>query len=242
MRDVIWVMPSLAKSRMEPTRDVTAQDMFDTAGYPFKLFVIGNNDPSPPGEYRHDLYTKIVPRGNIGICKALNLVWRKYAGAGVYLGFCADNFTSSRGWLKTYMDLFDAEPGIGLISSFLPGINRGHDRLDRCDINVSGGVRWVNTTGLPSKAILASPDLVERIGFWNEELKVYGRVDADYEQRAALAGFMVAYIVGDVLMERIGEDKKGYLSWKITVNKMSAQIFEHHLEGYKSGKRSLYIP
>jgi len=185
------------------------------AGFPHQIVVVDNASVDGTREYLQSLLAEgsihrlALLDENMGVAPAFNLGW-ELCPADYYMKVDNDVEFHRPGWLAELTGYADAYPEIAMLGF---GCN-------------SSGLRYASVTdavlhyqGHVGGCALIRRDVLDKLGWWNEDYGLYGEEDSDYGLRARLAGYVNLTLCDRErphisYTERLDPDFGQYSSWK----------------------------
>ena len=120
-------------------------------------------------------------------------------------------------WLKTIVDHYEAIPNTGIISIYSMAIEKLPERLrDKPEGKVINGKHIIGA--MPMGAKFLSRDLKRKVGYYKEDLGLYGWEDVLWAERAEKVTKemgLVNYIIKDFYADHLGHtDAADYVAFK----------------------------
>ena len=171
----------------------------DASVTPCELIIIDNGSNDGTAQWLHDHYDdltlaghKVILNGwNAGIPVALNQ--GLLVAEGDLFVHAASDIHMEAGWLERLFDAFNSTPRLGV-----SGV--GHDGLNGIGLTPEtvDGVEFLTppSDAAIGPALCFPADVQRRLGWFNEELGLYGREDTLLCRRARAAGYLVSYVAG----------------------------------------------
>jgi glycosyltransferase involved in cell wall biosynthesis len=239
-------------NRLDETRR-TLESVKKHTHMPHFLIVVDNGSEPHVNEYlrearAHGLIDHLFVLGNnYGISCAVNVGWRM-APASYYMKLDNDMEIIMPGWLDSIFARWRhcAQPSIiGPI---------WHDRIPwRAGERVitPDGELYTARKSLPGCAFIVPRQVVESLGYFNEDYGLYGAEDADYSVRVLVAGFGRYAFEADPLMAHLGISSEMYEEHGIDKNSIdktfagseeSLGLYSANEYMFKMGIRDLNVP
>jgi len=229
-------------NRLECTR-ICIDSLRRLAGFPHKIVVVDNASTDGTREYLQGLLAEgVIHRlalldENMGVSPAFNLGW-ELCPADYYMKVDNDVEFHRPGWLAALVGYAAAHPEIAMLGF---GCNSSGLRF----APVADAV--LHYQGHVGGCVLIRRDVLEKLGWWNEDYGLYGEEDSDFGLRARLAGYVnltlcdpdrpfISYTEG--LDPRFAQ----YSDWKRAERKGNLHFrFQFNDILFKFGLRPLYV-
>lgn len=229
-------------NRLECTR-LCIDSMRRLAGFPHRIVVVDNASGDGTREYLRQLLAEgVIHRlalldENMGVAPAFNLGWELFP-ADYYMKVDNDVEFLRPGWLETLAALADGHAEIAMLGF---GCN-------------SSGLRYapekeavLHYQGHVGGCTLIRRDVLEALGWWNEDYGLYGEEDSDFGLRARLAGYANLTLCDPErpfirYTERLDPDFARYSEWKTANRKKNVSFrFTFNDIMFKFGLRPLRV-
>lgn len=250
-------------NRLDYTRQCLPS-ILERTRYPYRLTVVDNGSSDGTPAYLSDLalqgiiHNLFLLPANIGVAKAANIAWHAEPNARATLKLDNDIVIKKDDWLSDMMAVLENVPSIGLLAYNVEPVSyplheeNGYRIRIKPKANVGGAT------------VLVPRGTCELLGYWSEELGLYGEEDADYGARVRLSGLHNAYmededalfhlpagkaavIANDSLAARDGleeDNDRDYRHWKDAERRKNLDdprsAFHRNLAGYQAGWMPLY--
>lgn len=192
---------------------------FENTGFPdFPLFpgeIIWYDNGSDPQElsklecgFAHIL---MHDRENKGVAKGYNRALAMATGDFIMITGC-DRLMPVR-WLTTWINAFLTIPNTGIISCYSKPIEEVPERI-RGDVVYGCEGTPTYRPAIPMEARILRRDLFREIGYFKEDLGLYGWEDVLWSERAekvTAAKGLVNYVIHDMMSEHLGDE--GVNAW-----------------------------
>ena len=232
--------------------------------FPHVITVADNNSQDGTRDYLSRLHSKgiiknlILLNENIGIARASNLAWQMEPEAEYYLKYDNDIVIQKKNWLSDMITVVDAVPEIGVLGyNFEP---KSYPLVTACGVKF----RYKEIENIGGACILIPKRTKNKIGYWCEDYGLYGEEDADMGWRIRLAGLINTYMEDEDIGIHLpggkaasitrgswasnniqeAELEQEYRLWKDQQrrqNFLPESRYKTNTNGYKTGKRSLFI-
>lgn len=201
-----------------------------------RLVIVDNASAQETKTYLESLQKKDTPietvllrnEANKGFAGGMNTGMR--FSDSPYVCLMNNDTLASDGWLDRMIEVFDANPQIGLIN---PTYNAGDEPCDEKslvlksrEISVHKG-KWIETSGVNGFCMAIKRAVIDKIGYLDE---IYERgffEDTDYCRKAAEAGFISALAKGAYVYHHC---HKSF----VTVDKKGEDIFQKNKRIFES--------
>lgn len=174
----------LTINRFQLTKEISSHNL-TRANYPFELLVLDNGSTQPELINFIDSLNPAVfikSKSNQGVAKGLNVLMK--LAKGTHFFHMANDILLPQNWLRELMVWYENVPNAGMA-----GIHCVETLHPLNEHGVHAG--W-NVFG----SSMISRQVVEMIGYYNEDYNPYGLEDSDYHWRLNKSGFVNFYIPG----------------------------------------------
>lgn len=173
-----------------------------------------------------DKVTLIESDENLGFIRACNLAFKEVVAPYV-LFFNPDAYFVDPDALKSMLDIFKAQPGIGMVAPKILDESREHETLPRYTYpgqkhvkrsfaDLPGKITWVL-----GACMLIPSDIFRKLGCFDDALFMYGD-DVDFGLRLREAGYRIEHLNTVLVVHVGGASEKHAASYDKTMRKQKA--------------------
>ena len=156
--------------------------------FPYRLIVIDNGSQRQTREYLEELTSNneipvnlIRNETNLGYVKAVNQGLR--ASCGDYVCLLNNDTKVQEGWLEELINVAQSNPKIGILNPVSASLPYKKKELRE---------KWIEIGFATGFCMLIKREVIDKIGFFDEDYEVGFWEDTDYCQRAKRAGYICA--------------------------------------------------
>ena len=249
-------------NRVEFTR-LAIDSIMNHTVYPHVVTIVDNHSQDGTKEYLLDLKSKGIVKNlilldrNIGVASAANLGWLLERDAEYYLKFDNDIVIEKDNWLSNMVKVIERNGRIGAIAYNFEAVSYKLSKKKGLKI------RLKSKGNLGGACILIPRRTFERLGYWCEDYGIYGEEDADYGYRIKCCGLWNVYMEDENIGLHLPAGKAAKIDMNSFLAKDGREEFEYreyrqmkdelrkynvilgefrrNLEGYRSGRKPLYV-
>lgn len=219
----------------------TIDSLAKNTDWPHKVTVVDNASTDGTADFlrtaRNEgtIHEYIQLERNMGVAVAANLGWAAM-DAPYYLKLDNDIELLHKNWLPALVNLASENPILGVAA--LPVLPVPHENLTK----LPSGHEIIQKPHVGGACALIRRDVHEKLGFWCEDYGTYGEEDADYGNRAQLAGYANGYLPDFNLARHLEQDDTttDYHSRKLReARRSNIERFLTNMYCYRKGIRPL---
>lgn len=208
---------------------------------PFMITVIDNGSTDNTQDYLKELRgegkidTLILLKENIGIAKAQNIGWKLFEDTPYTGKIDNDIVFNKKGWLDAIINTFVYTDKIGAL-----GYQCADDGANY-PIVEENGIKYKSKQGNLGGACCFIPKkIIDIIGFFNENLGLYGEEDCLIGEKVMIAGYRNAYMLDNKTITHLPDPPCEYRTFKDKEREANLKgDFWQMMREYRNGTRPL---